>query len=162
MNKIEYEISIVKADTSHFEGICRVENECFADPWSEQSIFDTLSLPEYVYFVAQDELGEIAGYVAMYRALDEAHIVNVAVLPKFRRMGIADKLLKKMKDYGLFESAEPAAVFYLEVRESNTAAIELYRKHGFTENGVRKNYYRNPTENAVLMSFDYLDAAENL
>lgn len=160
--KSNEEISIIRADASHFKEIYVVEAACFSDPWSEQSIFDTLSLPEYVYFAAVNANGETVGYVAMYRALDEGHIVNVAVHPEYRRTGIADKLISKLTEHGLFECSPNISVFYLEVRESNSAAINLYRKHGFKEYGIRKNYYRFPTENAVLMLYDYLDSADSV
>jgi len=162
MCKINDEFCVIRADLSHFEGICLVENRCFTEPWSEQSIYDTLSLSEYTYFAAHTKTGAIVGYVAMYQVLDEAHIVNIAVLSEYRRMGIADKLLKVLTDYGVFKENDPVSVFFLEVRQSNSAAIELYRKHGFKEYGIRKNYYRNPSENAVLMSYNYLDSADEI
>ena len=85
----------------------------------------------------------------LYVVCGEADIVRVAVLPEYRRRGIAEKLLLKS-----FEINETDAVF-LDVRESNAAAINLYKSLGFKDTGVRKDYYSNPTENAILMKKEF-------
>ena len=89
------------------------------------------------------------GYAMLYIVCGEADIIRVAVLPEYRRQGIAEKLLLKS-----FEVNETDAIF-LDVRESNLPAINLYKLLGFVDTGIRKDYYSNPTENAVLMKKEF-------
>lgn len=80
--------------------------------------------------------------------LDEGELLNIAVLEKYRRQGLAEILLKTLED---FFTEKNITVIYLEVREKNQSALSFYEKHGFIKNGFRKNYYRNPDDNGVLM-----------
>ena len=89
----------------------------------------------------------IKGNCTSLKVLDEADINTVAVLPSFRRKGMADKLLSE-----IFLYCDEINAFHLEVRESNIPAISLYKKNGFETDGIRKNFYSNPTENAILMT----------
>ena len=123
-----------------------MENECFSEPWSLKMFAESLASPIYRFFVAEED-GIVTGYAGMYIALDEADIVNIAVTPGKRRQGIADGLMDLM----IFEAAEAHVEYlHLEVRESNTAARNLYEKKGFHEVGRRKRYYRLPEEDAIL------------
>ena len=90
--------------------------------------------------------GERAGYIGAYTVCRESDIVTVAVSNNFRRKGVAKALLEALFD----ALSEISDVLYLEVRESNTPARTLYSSMGFCETGVRKGYYKNPSENAVL------------
>ena len=107
--------------------------ECFSVPW----LVDALK-----------EETEVIGYIGMKVVLDEADITNVAVLPAYRKKGIARKLLQQLLD-----EARQQGIYsiYLEVRDSNAAAITLYKHAGFKEVGKRKNYYEHPQEDARLM-----------
>lgn len=100
-----------------------------------------------VFAAFRDE--KIAGFLILSTVLDEAEILEVAVSENLRRNGIASELMT-----GIFEWCKENGIgqIFLEVRESNFPARAYYRKFGFAEDGVRKNYYRNPSENAVLMS----------
>ena len=104
--------------------------------------------PFTVYFVALAG-DEVAGYAGMWKILDEGHITNIAVSPRYRRKGLGSLLLNK-----LIEIAEEnkIKVLMLEVRKSNEAAIGLYVK-GFEQVGLRRNYYADNNEDAVLMNF---------
>ena len=132
---------------SHVAQIAQLEKICFSDPWSEKSIASELENKLAFWLVATE--GEtVAGYIGSQTVMDETDMMNVAVHPDFRRKGIAEALitvlvenLKRMGSHCLT----------LEVRASNAPAIALYEKLGFSEIGRRKNYYRNPREDALIL-----------
>jgi ribosomal-protein-alanine N-acetyltransferase len=126
--------------------IADIERVCFSTPWSEKSIEDSFCLDCNHFFVCDSE-GRIAGYIGLSIAADEGYILNVAVLPEYRRKGIGEALVR----YVITGFGDLAFVT-LEVRPSNTAAVALYQKLGFERVGERKNYYRNPDENALLLT----------
>ena len=127
--------------------IAQLEKICFSDPWSERSIASELDNNLAFWLVAVE--GEtVAGYIGSQTVMEETDMMNVAVHPDFRRQGIAEALVnglvKQLKDMG-------SHCLTLEVRASNVPAISLYEKLGFTEIGRRKNYYRNPREDALIL-----------
>lgn len=125
-----------------------LERKIFSDPWSEKAFFETLQSPGTIMFGAWE--GErLAGYVIVYYVLDEAEIVRLAVKESCRRKGAAGQLFLKVKE---FCAEKNITDIFLEVRRSNVPAITFYRKHGFQTDGIRKNFYTNPTEDAILMS----------
>jgi ribosomal-protein-alanine N-acetyltransferase len=126
-----------------------LEGECFSDPWTKAMFESEVGSPFTVYFVALAG-DEVAGYAGMWKILDEGHITNIAVSPRYRRKGLGSLLLNK-----LIEIAEEnkIKVLMLEVRKSNEAAIGLYVKKGFEQVGLRRNYYADNNEDAVLMNF---------
>lgn len=121
--------------------------ECFSVPWSVDALKEMFHTKGYCSFLAKEET-EVIGYIGMKVVLDEADITNVAVLPAYRKKGIARKLLQQLLD-----EARQQGIYsiYLEVRDSNAAAITLYKHAGFKEVGKRKNYYEHPQEDARLM-----------
>lgn len=131
------------AQKENIEDIAAIETACFSIPWNSLTLAAELENDCSHIFAAVDD-GRAVGYVLLYIVAGEADIVRVAVLPEYRRQGIARALLNCA-----FDKVEGAV--FLDVRESNTPAIELYKSLGFADTGVRKNYYSNPTENAVLM-----------
>lgn len=141
-------VDIIKADALHIPRIAEIEAECIIDGWSENAFADALNNKNSMILAAVSD-GEIIGFLNGSFVLDEAELLNIAVSGKFRRMGAAGSLMERF-----FEELENLSVktVFLEVRESNSGAISLYKKYGFEQNGMRKNYYRNPTENAVLMA----------
>ena len=129
------------------EWIYPVESKCFTSPWSSVALKKDMAEKNRVYLGAFDD--EIAvGYIGMMCFLDEAHILNVAVLPEYRRQGIAQELILQAIDIA---KAKGAQYVYLEVRVSNIAAINLYKKHGFYQIGLRKEYYSDNLEDALTM-----------
>lgn len=129
-------------------GISALELEYFSDPWSERDICSVISTEGGMCFSAIDDDGNIAAYVIARLIAPEAEIYRVAVRMDKRRRGIGYRLL----DYAIkTERGRGLESVFLEVRESNVPARNLYRSHGFCEIGERKNYYHNPTENAVIM-----------
>ncbi len=149
-------IEIEKFNLSHLDGVCRVENECFEIPWSRQSLKEQTDNPNAVYFVLKED-GEVAGYGGMWHIIDEGDITNIGILKAKRRKGYGGMLLKKLISY-MEENGLNA--LNLEVRVSNKAAIALYKKYGFYEVGLRKNYY-NGKEDALLLRRDNLEYTGN-
>ena len=128
--------------------VAAIEAVSFSMPWSLAAFTDTVEKDNYRYIVAEEE-GEILGYCGFIYVLDEAEIPNVCVKETARQQGVGTKIMQR-----LLEEAKQLGitVLYLEVRKSNTAARRLYESLGFTMNGIRKNFYERPTEDAVLMS----------
>ena len=131
----------------HVAQVAALEKLCFSDPWSERSIASELDNKLALWLVAAD--GErVVGYVGSQTVLPETDMMNVAVSPERRREGIAealvDALVSELKNIG-------STSLTLEVRASNMPAIGLYEKMGFLEAGRRKNYYRNPREDALIL-----------
>lgn len=127
--------------------VARIEKEIFSLPWSQQGFADSISQENTCYLVAV--LNEkVAGYCGFLQVLDEADITNVAVDAAIRKNGIGEKMLRELMRQG---EKRGVKAFTLEVRESNLAALALYRKLGFQSAGIRKNFYDAPKENAVIM-----------
>lgn len=141
--------SIVNADISHVERILEIENTCFSTPFTREQVISQLPDERHVFLACVNENGDIMGYVGMMFVLDEGYISNVAVAPEYRRKGLADGLINVLK-----ERAKQLELSFvtLEVRESNEPARALYKKHGFSDVGRRKNYYTLPSEDAILMT----------
>lgn len=136
-------MKIQKLTPDYVSAVAEIEKRCFSNPWSETAINAELENHCSEIYIALVD-GTAAGYANIYTVLDEMDIVRVAVLPEYRRQGIAAEILKTVL-------AEKQGTVYLDVRESNYPAISLYKSLGFVDTGVRKNYYTNPTENAILM-----------
>ena len=137
------------AEEKDLPAMAEIERRCFHTPWSEESLRDDLTgNPLSVYIVLEAESGDIAGYMSLWRILDEGHINNVAVLPEYRRRGGASEMLEFMLEYS---EKNGISSHTLEVRVSNEGAIGLYRKFGFKEAGVRKGYYEDNGEDALIM-----------
>ncbi len=128
--------------------IAELERECFSTPWSEKSLTEELKNENAVFFTAK-KTGETVGYMGMHCVLDECYIANVAVSKKHRRKGVGRLLLK----YAEEKAREKECSFIsLEVRISNESAIYLYESEGYKKVGERKNFYSEPTENALIMT----------
>ncbi len=145
------EIHITKMLQKHIPALCRLELECFSQPWSMKSLESQLSNPVARFFVALLE-NETAGYIGMAHVQNEAYIHNIAVFGCYRRKGIASALLKKVDEYALKSRLESVS---LEVRASNNPAILLYEKSGYTFEGVRPGFYQFPDENAFIYTKRY-------
>ena len=140
-------IEIVKMDESHVSPIAELEKICFSDPWSENSIAYELTSRLSFWLVAVED-GTVVGYIGSQSVLGEADMMNVAVHPDHRRKGIAEALVNGLsRELKLRDNI----CLTLEVRDSNAPAIALYEKLGFTQVGLRKNYYRNPKEDARIL-----------
>lgn len=130
------------------KGMYNVENLSFVNSWSYEAFKENFFNLFSIYVLAENENGDIVGFGGMQVIFEEAHIMNVAVLEQYRRKGIAGSLLELMM---LQARERDAQTMFLEVRESNIPAQTLYKKYGFTEITIRKNYYSDNGENAIIM-----------
>ncbi len=135
----------------HVSQIAQLEAQCFSDPWSEKSIASELENPLSLWLVAEEN-GQVFGYVGSQTVLDESDMMNVAVDPRFRRQGIARALIETL----IAELAKMGSrCLRLEVRVSNENARALYARMGFQQLGLRKNYYHNPKEDALILGKEW-------
>ena len=141
-------MELVRLTEAHIPEMVELEKICFSMPWSAEMIRRELNDPSCLYLAAV-EGGALAGYIGVQTVLDEGYINNVAVRPEYRRRGVASALISLLMELG---RENGLAFLTLEVRESNGAAIALYKKLGFSPVGRRKNYYEKPKEDAILMT----------
>ena len=138
------EIKIIEAAPENTADILKIEQACFTTPWSEQSIAESLQNKNTHFYLALAD-GETAGYMGVQIFSGEGYVTNIATLPRFRRRGVASALMQRTMENEM-------EFLTLEVRESNTPAISLYQRLGFKEVGKRPRFYREPTEDAILMT----------
>jgi len=128
--------------------ILEVEHASFATPWSREAFYNEIYNNKFAVYIVLEEDQKIIGYVGAWVVIDEAHVTNVAILPEYRGRKLGEALLRKMmnvaKDMG-------ARSMTLEVRVTNHVAQSLYRKLGFQNGGIRKNYYSDNQEDALVM-----------
>lgn len=142
-------IGVREIEEKDVEQVCELEKNCFSDAWSAAGIQESLKQSHTVLLGAWLN-GKLVGYVIAYFSIDDCEIARIAVDESCRRKGAALRLLEELKSICLKKRTDK---IILDVRESNEAALGLYRRFGFTEDGIRKNFYVKPSENAVLMSF---------
>ena len=140
-------MTIVKMKECHVSAVAALETICFSDPWSENSVSSELKNKLALWLVAEEN-GTVAGYIGSQTCGEESDVMNVAVHPDFRRRGIAEALVNALVEE---LKAIGSHCLTLEVRASNVPAIALYEKMVFSEIGRRKNYYRNPREDALIL-----------
>ena len=137
------------ASDSEIDEMMAVEHEAFTNPWTRDMYLAECANPEVSYFfLAREPSGRLVGFCAFWRILDELHINNLAVLPPYRRQGVASALLDRVLAEGHSLGAAHAT---LEVRQSNEAAVRLYEACGFRVAGVRRQYYTKPDEDALIL-----------
>jgi ribosomal-protein-alanine N-acetyltransferase len=142
---------------NHLEQVMEIERASFPTPWTERMFIDELTSSLSFHFVASrqvDQQDVVLSYLIFWMRKEEVHILNLATHPSFRRLGIAQSLLLFALDF----SYERGGILYLlEAREKNQAALHLYHKVGFASLGVRKRYYADTGEDAILMGLFYGD-----
>ena len=127
--------------------IAEAEELIFSDPWTKRDIVDTISTEGAMCYTAVKD-GKVVAYIIGRVIAPEGEIYRIATLPEYRGRGIAYRLL----DYAYkTERGRGLEVLFLEVRSQNLPAIALYRAYGFKKIGMRKNYYKNPTDDAIVM-----------
>ena len=142
---------IVHMNESHVAQVAALEKICFSDPWSENSVASELKNPLSCWLVAEED-GKVTGYVGSQTVMDESDMMNVAVHPDYRRKGVAEKLVMELVEA---LKKRDSRCLTLEVRASNEPARALYEKLGFVQVGLRKNYYRNPREDALILRKEF-------
>ncbi len=130
------------------EHVSRLERRCYTLPWSSSAYATEVGNPNAFYCVAVDENGVLVGYAGNWVIMDEMHVTTIAVDPDRRGQRIGERLLLDLLEDGMRRGAERAT---LEVRERNTVAHTLYVKYGFEDVAVRKRYYSDNGENALIM-----------
>jgi ribosomal-protein-alanine N-acetyltransferase len=145
------DVRVRRLGAADLGAVVAIEAAVFGDPWSEAAFRDLLAFDYVLGFAAEDASGDVVGYALCSFAADEGQILNLAVAVPARGTGIGTALLEacltRLAGLG-------AARVFLEVRRSNAAASAMYRKAGFATIAVRRDYYRTPTEDAVVMAKD--------
>ena len=147
------DMKIIKMGIEHLDAVHALEQECFAIPWSRDSIHKEIEdNPMAIYFVAEMD-GAVVGYGGMWHVVNEGHITNVCVAEAQRNQGIGDMLVQRL----IAAAHEKEMIgLTLEVRVSNGSAQRLYTRNGFKPEGIRKNYYSETKEDAVVMWLNFL------
>lgn len=128
--------------------VAEIEKECFSKPWSEKAIKTEIN-NDLSHFVVEKVGNEVVGYGGMYSVMGEGYIYNIAVKFKYRRFGIGKDIVNELVNYSKNKNLK---FLSLEVRKSNTPAINLYSNCGFEYVGNRKNFYTDPIEDAIIMT----------
>ena len=153
-------MQIVSMTAEHVSRLAELEKLCFSEPWSEKSLTEEIDNPAACFLVAmqQDEvlgyggMHTVLGYGGMHTVLGESDVDNIAVFPEFRGHGVGRTLMEALIE----KARENGGVFItLEVRTSNLPAIAMYRSLGFTEAGVRRNFYTEPREDALIFTLSF-------
>ncbi len=133
---------------SDLDDVMEIEKVCYPTPWSRRAFVGELTENVYAYYLVAHAGTQLLGYAGMWVILDEAHVTNVSVHPEWRRMGLGRRLVHELivraHDLG-------ATRMTLEVRPSNDGARKLYAQAGFVERGLRKGYYADTHEDAIIM-----------
>lgn len=141
------QVTIQRMSENDVEEVAQVESRCFSDPWSKKNFQEELRHRFSIPLVVKSG-AKVVGYTCLWHIFEQMEIANFAVSPEFRRKGIGrmvmDGVLSEAKRRGCLS-------VILSVRESNQAAISLYKKYGFVELERKRNYYRYPTEDAIIM-----------
>ena len=142
------DVEIVKMSVDHLDDIMVVERLSFSVAWSRDAFIEEITRNRFARYISAKANNRIIGYAGMWKVFDEGHITNIAVHPEYRGKGIGsslvEELIKIAKNEGITRMT-------LEVRESNIAAQRLYSKYGFRKSGIRKAYYADNSENAIIM-----------
>ena len=142
-------ITISQATQDNLARISEIDRESISPPWSDTSFAAELENPDSIFLVAAED-GKTLGFIILRRvSIDEGEVFRIAVDRSARQRAVGDMLMRAALQYA---SENALRTLYLEVRESNKAAIALYLKYGFVETGRRKDYYDNPTEDAFIMT----------
>ncbi|WP_306010571.1 ribosomal protein S18-alanine N-acetyltransferase [Bacillus sp. MMSF_3328] len=125
-----------------------IEHKSFTLPWSRDAFINELTKNQFAVYLVLEDDDAVIGYCGAWIVVDEAHVTNIAVLPEYRGKKLGEALMKKM-----MEAAKElgAVTMTLEARVTNIAAQSLYRKLGFQNGGIRKNYYTDNQEDAIVM-----------
>ncbi|MFO1441725.1 ribosomal protein S18-alanine N-acetyltransferase [Bacillus sp. Bva_UNVM-123] len=128
--------------------ILEIEHASFTLPWTKQAFQNEFSANQYAVYVGIEEEGKIIGYCGVWIIIDEAHITNIAILPQYRGRKLGEALMRKVMELAVERDVKTMT---LEVRVTNQIAQSLYRKLGFQDGGIRKRYYTDNQEDALVM-----------
>lgn len=135
-------------EISDIDHIYEIESKSFATPWSKEAFYNELTKNNFAFYTVIEVENQVVGYCGAWVIIDEVHITNIALLPEFRGKKLGDALLRKVME---LVRERGAKTMTLEVRASNIPAQSLYRKLGFQEGAIRKQYYTDNMEDAIVM-----------
>ena len=153
INRASDALRIRRIQESDVADLAALERTVFSDPWTENGIKETLSQDHTLVLGIRKDC-RLIGYVILYYVPDEGEIARIAVESAWRRRGVAGHLLAELEKICIDTGIRK---LMLEVRRNNTAAVSFYKKNGFRKDGVRKGYYTNPCEDAILMSKELME-----
>jgi len=143
-----YNMEITPTLLEHIDDIMVVEKLSFKIPWTRESILEEIKNNKLARYLSAKVNGRVVGYAGMWCVCNEGHITNIAVHPEFRGVGLGTRLMESLIDIA---KREGISSLTLEVRKSNIIAQNLYKKFGFEECGIRKSYYADNGEDAIIM-----------
>lgn len=146
METKQREVRVIPLTEEHLADVAEIERLCFSEPWSEKSLRLLTESGGFGAVAVSD--GRVLAYAGMTTVLDEGAVTNIATHPSARRQGLGRAVTEALLTYA---RANAIRTVFLEVRESNKAALRLYESLGFSPCGIRKNFYRQPTESAIQM-----------
>lgn len=142
------DIDILSLKLEHINSVLTIDTLCFPTPWSRESFQKEIENNKFARYIIAKKGDVVIGYAGMWLILDEGHITNIAVHPEYRGIGAGKLLLEALIEICKIESINSIT---LEVRKSNIVAQSLYKKYGFVEEGIRKEYYGDNREDAIIM-----------
>lgn len=142
------QLNIRKANIEDVEQMWNVEQASFSKPWSKEAFVSEMTTNRFAQYYVLEIEGDIVGYAGMWIILDEAHVTNIAIHPHARGQKLGELMMRHLIAIAKMFGAKSMT---LEVRVSNQIAQNLYRKLGFKEEGLRKNYYADTMEDAIIM-----------
>nr|WP_173104454.1 ribosomal protein S18-alanine N-acetyltransferase [Bacillus sp. KH172YL63] len=143
-----YAMDIRFMTVDDLDAVMAIENQSFSIPWSRDAFLNEIEQNHLSTYLVAEEDERVVGYCGVWLVVDEGHITNVAVLPDYRGRGVGEALMRKLMDVA---GECGARTMTLEVRVTNGAAQHLYRKLGFQDGGIRKRYYSDNQEDALVM-----------
>lgn len=148
-------VKINSMGQEHLDQVVEIENVSFPLPWKRDTFLFEILLNELADYIVALQNDQVIGYGGMWLILDEAHITNIAVDPVFRGRGVGKQILNELINRAAGRGVKQMT---LEVRPSNHIACRLYRKFGFVEKGVRRRYYQDNNEDAIIMWLENMHA----
>jgi ribosomal-protein-alanine N-acetyltransferase len=141
-------IDIRGMKTDDIEDVLEVEEASFATPWPEETFLNEVTENPYAHYFVIEKNGKVFGYCGLWLIIDEAHVTNIAIHPEYRGQKYGEQLFRHTCEEAITQGAVQLS---LEVRVSNTAAQHMYRKFGLVPGGIRKRYYTDNGEDALVM-----------
>ena len=145
---LDMNVTFRQLTVEDLDAIYEIEQASFSSPWTKEAFLHELTENPYATYLGLELDGQLIGYGGFWLIIDEAHITNIAILPDYRGQKLGEALLKKMLDVIMKQGGMRVS---LEVRVSNTVAQNLYRKLGFEQSAIRKGYYSDNHEDAIIM-----------
>lgn len=146
--KVDGDVRFRYMTVDDIQAVLKVEHASFSLPWTEAAFYNEIISNRFATYILAELAEEVIGYCGVWVIIDEAHITNVALLPEYRGRKIGESLMRTGMSYARMRGARKMS---LEVRVSNEPAQKMYRKLGFKPGGIRKNYYSDNHEDALVM-----------